>query len=85
MKPQSMALLQVENASSEGAVSGRSGDWSEVAVPVPFISSFTSTWHYTFTNLQSSTVYDVVGMGEYCTEFLLSCVLILINSICGDA
>ena len=76
MKPQSMALFQVENA-SEGAVSGRSGDWSEVAVPVPFISSFTSAWHYTFTNLQSSTVYDVVGMGEYCIELLLSSVLIL--------
>lgn len=56
-------VSKVENA-SEGAVSGRSGDWSEVAVPVPFISSFTSTWHYTFTNLQSSTVYDVVGMAK---------------------
>lgn len=66
MKPQSMALFQVENASEGGnAVSGRSGDWSEVAVPVPFITSFSSSWHYTFTNLQSSTVYDVVGMGEF--------------------
>ena len=58
-----MALYQVENV-SEGSVSGRSGDWSEVAVPVPFITSFSSTWHYTFTSLQSATVYDVVGMGK---------------------
>ena len=66
MKPQSMALFQVENA-SEGAVAGRSGDWSEVAVPVPYITGFTSSWHYTFTGLQPSTVYDVVGMGENST------------------
>ena len=43
---------------------GSGGVWSEVAVPVPFIKTFASSWHYTFTSLQSSTVYDVVGLGE---------------------
>ena len=43
---------------------GSGGVWSEVAVPVPFIKTFASSWHYTFTSLQSATVYDVVGLGE---------------------
>ena len=53
---------QVENA-SEGQ-SGLVGDWSEVLVPVPFIKTFSSSWYYTFTTLQSSTVYDVIGLGR---------------------
>jgi len=55
-------VSKVENAS--GNVSGRSGDWNEVAVPVPFMTTFTNTWHYTFTSLHSATVYDVVGMAK---------------------
>jgi len=51
----------VENVS---VAAGSGGVWSEVAVPVPFIKTFASSWHYTFTSLQSATVYDVVGLGE---------------------
>ena len=51
----------MENVS---VAAGSGGVWSEVAVPVPFIKTFASSWHYTFTSLQSATVYDVVGLGE---------------------
>ena len=44
---------------------GQSSGWSEVAVPVPVMMSFSSTWHYTFVRLQPTTVYDVVGMGRW--------------------
>ena len=47
-----------------GSVAGVSGDWSEVAVPVPYIATFSSSWFYTFNTLQPATVYDVVGRGE---------------------
>ena len=57
------SLCQVENVSGTTA-EGVSGDWSEVAVPVPFIKTFSSSWFYTFTTLQSATVYDVVGQGN---------------------
>ena len=55
-------ICQVENVS--GSMAGVSGDWSEVAVPVPFINTFSSSWFYTFNTLQPATVYDVVGRGE---------------------
>ena len=53
---------KVENVS--GTTAGVSGDWSEVAVPVAFSKSFSSSHHYTFTTLQPATVYDVVGRGN---------------------
>ena len=46
------------------SVYGKVGEWSEVAVPVPYMTTFSSSWFYTFTSLQSATVYDVVGMGK---------------------
>ena len=57
-----ISCRQVENVS--GSMSGVSGDWSEVAVPVPFINTFSSSWFYTFNTLTPATVYDVVGRGE---------------------
>ena len=55
-------FFQVENVSA--SVYGKVGEWSEVAVPVPYMTTFSSSWFYTFTSLQSATVYDVVGMGK---------------------
>ena len=58
--------FQVENDTT----SPSAGEWSEVAVPVPYMDSFSSSWFYTFPFLQSGTVYDVVGLGNIlCTYY----------------
>ena len=68
--------MQVENSRGgnvsgpQDEVGGQSSGWSEVAVPVPVMMSFSSSWHYTFVRLQPATVYDVVGMGRQ--KFLYS-------------
>jgi len=53
-------LAKVENNTN----SPSSSDWSEVAVPVPYMETFSSTWFYTFPFLESGTVYDIIGLAK---------------------
>eukprot|EP00090_Calanus_glacialis_P044461 TRINITY_DN7935_c0_g1_i1.p1 TRINITY_DN7935_c0_g1~~TRINITY_DN7935_c0_g1_i1.p1 ORF type:complete len:540 (-),score=51.18 TRINITY_DN7935_c0_g1_i1:141-1760(-) len=53
-------LAKVENNTN----SLSSGEWSEVAVPVPYLESFSSSWFYTFPFLESGTVYDIIGLAK---------------------